>query len=249
VPKVEPHQYAFEARKIGANPRVVYRAVAQQDAPTLRGWLDALRARGGLPVLVGAPSRAIDTALTLPQALAVCRQHAPELPFGGVLIPERHQTRGGEEARVWSKMQQGCRFFVSQTVWCVATTKQLLRDLRLRAEQERRPAPPILLTFSPCGSPQTLKFLEWLGVAVPAATKRELLASHDMLARSVALASDAFAEIRAYAKSQGLHVGCNVESVTARSCEVEASLELLSRVDALDRPLPPISLQSQRALA
>jgi hypothetical protein len=231
-PKVDALTYAFEALQLGALPRVVYRAVAEQDAAALSVWLHSLQARGGRAVLVGAPSRdtSAAAALTLPQAYELCRSQAPALAFGGVVIPERHRRRGDEHARVWSKQQQGCRFFVSQTVWSVAATKQLLRDLRLRAEQEGRAAPPVLFTFSPCGSGQTLQFLAWLGVAVPTSVQRELLGARDMLARSVDLAAEAFAEIHAFAEAQGLAVGCNVESVTARAAEVDASLELLRRV-------------------
>ena len=233
TPKVDPLSYAFDALKIGALPRVVYRAVADQGEATLRDWLDSLQARGGQAVLVGAPSRNMATSLSLPQALSLCRSHAPALPFGGVLIPERHETAGAEDARVWAKMQQGCRFFVSQTVWSVTATKRLLQDLRVRADREDKSAPPILLTFSPCGSQQTLHFLQWLGVNVPAPVKRELSAAKDMLARSVELAVQAFAEVRAFAAEQGLDVGCNVESVSARAEEVDASVELAWRIDQL----------------
>lgn len=231
-PKVDALTYAFDALQVGSLPRIVYRAVADQNADALCGWLESLQGRGGRAVLVGAPSREVSAAaaLTLPQAYELCRSQVPALSFGGVVIPERHQARGDEHARVWSKQQQGCRFFVSQTVWSVAATKQLLRDLRLRAEQEGRAAPPVLFTFSPCGSAQTLEFLGWLGVEVPMHVKRELLSSRDMLARSVELAADAFAEIHEFAEQQGLTVGCNVESVTARAAEVDASIELLRRV-------------------
>jgi 5,10-methylenetetrahydrofolate reductase len=192
---------------------------------------------GGRAVLVGAPCRQVEASLSLPQAYALSRSQEPDLPFGGVLIPERHEATGTEDARIWTKMQHGCRFFVSQTVWSVAATRRLLSDLRLRCELAGVEPPPVLLTFSPCGSRQTLEFLEWLGVAVPKPLERELLAATDMLARSVELAVEAFAEVRDFAEKQGLAVGCNVESLTARAAEVEASLELLQRIDRLERRL------------
>ena len=235
VPKVDPLSYAFDELQIGTLPRVIYRAVADQREPSLCRWFDRLQTHGGHAVLVGAPSRRTSASLTLPQAFSLCRSHAPDLPFGGVVIPERHQTSGAEDARVWAKIQQGCRFFVSQTIWSVSATKRLLLDLRVRAELEGGQAPPILLTFSPCGSPQTLEFMEWLGVALPDTVKRELLSAKDMLMRSIELATEAFAEVRAFAAEQGLTVGCNVESVSSRIAEVEASVELVRRVDQLDR--------------
>src|SRR6185369_15621190 len=107
---------------------------------------------------------------------------------------------------------------------------RMLRDLRAKADRERVAVPPILLTLSPCGSPQTLAFLEWLGVRVPAPVARELLAAKDMLARSVDLAAEAFAELRHHAAALGLTVGCNVESVSSRVAEVDASVELVQRL-------------------
>ena len=235
APKVDPINYAFHELDVGALPRVVYSAVTKEGAPTLRRWLDTLQALGGHAVLVGAPSGRVPPQLSLPEALSICRSHTPSLTFGGVLIPERHEISGLEDARVWAKTQQGCRFFVSQTVWSVSATKRVLHDLRARAEGEGGRVPPILLTFSPCGSPQTLEFLRWLGVNIPTPVRRELLAAKDMLERSVELAADAFAELSAFAAEQGLHVGCNVESVSSRPAEVDASVELVHR---LARHLP-----------
>jgi hypothetical protein len=234
VPKVDALSYAFEDLHIGNLPRVVYRTVAEQDAGTLRLWLDRLRALGGRAVLVGAPSHSFRPSLTLTQAFGVCRSHAPSLAFGGVMIAERHRTTGTEDARVWAKMQHGCGFFVSQTVWSVEATKHLLRDLQTRSVLTGTPLPQLLLTLSPCGSEQTLLFQEWLGVTVPPKLRRELLLAQDMLARSVELAVDIFAEVQAFARGQGIVVGCNVESVSSRAVEVEASIELVRRIKRLD---------------
>ena len=249
VPKVDPLSYAFDELDIGALPRVVYRAVSGQGEPSLCHWLDRLQAHGGRAVLVGAPSRHFAATLSLPRAFSLCRSHAPGLAFGGVVIPERHQSSGAEDARVWAKVQQGCGFFVSQTVWSVSATKRLLLDLRVRAELEGGQAPHLLLTFSPCGSQQTLEFIEWLGVTLPDTVKRELLSAKDMLERSVELASEAFAEVRAFAAEQGLSVGCNVESVSSRAAEVEASVELVRRIDQhAPRPRLPSASSSVHLL-
>ncbi len=230
VPKVDPLAYAFDELALGTLPRVVYRAVAAQSEASLCRWLDELRAREGRAVLVGAPSRRAEGSLTLSRALAVCRRRAPELSIGGVVIPERHAASGDEEARVWTKMQAGCRFFVSQTVWSVRTTQRLLTALRVRADVEGVEPPPLLLTLSPCGSAQTLEFLRWLGVDVPPQLRRELLDASDMLERSIELAAEGFAQLQRFAEQQGLVVGCNVESLTARPADVDASVELLERI-------------------
>ena len=234
APKVDPLGYAFDELRVNGLPRIVYRAVTQHDAASLCSWLEELQARGGHAVLVGAPSRHSSTALTLATALSLSRARSPNVRIGGVVIPERHQAPGTEDARVWAKNQLGCGFFVSQTVWAAGATKRLLRDLRSRAQLLGSEVPPILLTFSPCGSPQTLQFQEWLGVDIPPAVKRELLCANDMLSRSIELAAEAFAEIRAFANEHGLSIGCNVESVSSRAAEVEAAVELLRRIDRLE---------------
>lgn len=246
VPKVDALTYAFEDLRLGALPRIVYRAVSAQGAASLSAWLDRLRAHHGMAVFVGAPSRSASASLTLPQAATICRSHTPELCFGGVVIPERHEASGSEDARVWAKMRAGCRFFVSQTVWSASATKRLLRDLCALAERERTQLPPILLTLSPCGSEQTLAFQEWLGVSIPRETKRDLLGARDMLARSVELATEVFEELRAFAAESGLVVGCNVESVSSRSSEIEASVELVRRIDSLG--LRPPAFPAEHAL-
>lgn len=234
IPKVDPLTYAFEQLALAQLPRVVYRAVTDQVEPTFCGWLDRLQAYGGLAVLVGAPSRHTSAALTLSRALTVCRSHAPRVTFGGVIIPERHQRCGAEDVRAWTKARHGCTFFVSQTVWSVSTMKCLLRDLRTRAELEGGTMPRILLTLSPCGSAQTLHFQEWLGVEVPPAVKRELLSARDMFARSIELATESFVQLRAFAAEQGLKIGCNIESVSSRASEIEASTELVRRIARLE---------------
>jgi hypothetical protein len=235
VPKVDALGYAFDDLSVGQLPRVIYRTVAEQNEASFRHWLDRLQALGGRGVFVGAPSHRFRPSLTLAQAFSMCRAHTPALSFGGVMIAERHQTPGAEDVRMWVKMQQGCQFFVSQTVWSACATKQLLRDLCARAEVTGVPLPPILLTLSPCGSEQTLLFQEWLGVSVPPTLRLELLRARDMLERSVELAVETFAELSDFASEQGISVGCNVESVCARAVEIEASIELVRRIDRYQR--------------
>lgn len=235
MPKVDPLTYALDELEVGALPLVVYHAVAQQGEQSLCRWLDRIAARHAAAVLVGAPSRRTSSRLTVPEALSLSRAHAPDVPIGGVVIPERHRGGGAEDARVWAKMQQGCSFFVSQTVWSRAATRQLLHDLRIRADREGTGVPTLVFTFSPCGSQQTLEFLEWLGVDVPSRVRADLLSASDMLARSIELAVETYAEVRAAATSLGFSVGCNVESVSSRAAEIEASVELVRLVDQLHR--------------
>ncbi len=229
MPKVDALDYAYSALNVDL-PRIVYRALAGQDATALGSWVSRLNELGGSAVFVGAPSRDSRAPLTVPQAFSVCREQAPKLAFGGVVIAERHQKSGDEHERVRAKVQQGASFFVSQTMWSASATKALLRDLKFEADRLERPLPGLLLTLSPCGSEQTLLFQEWLGVDVPPLIQRELRTSKDMLRRSVELALDVFADVQTFAAQLGIAVGCNVESVSSRAVEVEASVELVARI-------------------
>lgn len=233
APKVDPLTYAFDELRLGVLPRIVYRSVADQSAASLLSWLSRLAARGGKAVLVGPPSRNLRSTLKLSEAHALCRTHIPALEVGGVVIPERHCTTGAEDQRVWDKVRAGCEFFVSQTVWDVDATKRVLQAVRARADLNERPPPRILVTLSPCGSLQTLAFLEWLGVNIPAPVRHQLTDATDMLERSVELAEHAFEELNTYARECGVPIGCNVESVSSRAVEVEAATELVNRIHAL----------------
>lgn len=234
-PKVDALSYAYEELEVRV-PRVVYRAVQGQDETSLVAWMRRVSSLGGRAVFVGAPSRNLEARLTLPDAWRLRRSHVPHLPLGGVVIAERHHGLGTEEARVLAKREQGCEFFVSQTVWSTGAMEALFRDLLRAHRAETAPGlafselPHILVTLSPCGSIQTLDFLEWLGVFVPPNVRSELLSARDMLTRSVELALEIYGKLRALAAGLGLSIGWNIESVSTRKEEVEAAVELLRRI-------------------
>jgi len=227
---VDPLRYAYDYLGDLALPRIVYRAVSGQSAESLEAWLKELHRRGGRTVLVGAPSRSQLPALTLAEAYRIRQELVPALPLGGVLIAERHEPNGGEEARVFAKVDKGCSFFVTQAVYSVTATKNVLSDLYYHAQAAGQTVPPLLLTLSPCGSERTLRFTEWLGVSVPRWLRNELLHAGDILERSVKLSLETFQELHGFAVDKGLTLGCNVESVSLSRAEIDASVELVHQV-------------------
>jgi len=102
-----------------------------------------------------------------------------------------------------------------------------LSDYALAVQRRGAPAVPVILTFSPCGSEKTLAFMQWLGIAFPRWLANELRYASDPLATSVELCRRIFAEVWDYAREKGVPLGVNVESVSIRKVEIEASLELL----------------------
>ena len=176
-------------------------------------------------------------------AYALARRSAPDLLLGGIAIAERHPRRLDEHERILAKTEQGCRFFVTQAVYDVTSTKSLLSDYALAVRNKGGVPLPIILTFSPCGSLKTLSFMKWLGVAVPRWLENELRLAADPLAKSLELSERIFAEVWDSARDKGIPLGVNVESVSIRKAEIEASVELLQSAARADRKIWALKCQ------
>jgi hypothetical protein len=91
---------------------------------------------------------------------------------------------------------------------------------------------PVVLTFSPCGSVRTLELMKWLGISFPRWLENELRHSSDTLQRSVDLCESVFSDVQEYARDKQLPIGVNVESVSIRKAEIDASVELYGRLSS-----------------
>ncbi len=238
LPTLSPEAYAHQHLASLTVPKIVYRCVNRDTATEFVQWLGSV-SPSQLSVLVGAPSNRSQAGLPLMDAYALARQHTPDLLLGGIAIAERHARRLDEHERLLAKTEQGCRFFVTQAVYDVASTKSLLSDYALAVRSKGGVPLPIILTFSPCGSPKTLAFMKWLGIAFPRWLENELRLAADPLAKSLELCERIFAEVWEYARDKDIPVGVNVESVSIRKTEIEASVELLRllhrRIDTSER--------------
>ena len=211
-------------------PRVIYRSVGKYTREQLSDYLNQAQHEQLLSVFVGAASKDQPVNLTLPQAYELKQQLAPALPLGGVTIPERHASKGTEHLNVFNKIRQGCSFFISQGVYDLTVSKDLLSDYYYYAQENDLPLVPILFTLTPCGSLQTLKFMKWLGISIPKWLENDLRHATDILEKSVDISEQNWKELKAYADEKGIPVGCNIESVAIRKLEVEASIELVHRI-------------------
>ena len=227
LPTVNPEVYAYEHLGRLPVPKIVYRCVNRDTPDEFVRWLETTNAARRISVLVGAPSRHSPVGLPLTDAYALARQHAPDLLFGGIAIAERHAQSLNEHARILAKTEKGCRFFVTQAVYDVTCTKSLLSDYALAVREQGGVPLPIILTFSPCGNLKTLSFMKWLGVAFPRWLENELRFAADPLTKSLELCERIFTEVWEYARDKGIPLGVNVESVSIRKTEIEASVELL----------------------
>jgi hypothetical protein len=233
LPTVDPEVYAYDALAELAIPKIVYRCVGARAREVFSSWLDTVRAADRhFSVFVGAPrGRSRIPGLPLVEAYALARA-VPNLVLGGIAIAERHVAKEDEHQRILAKQDAGCRFFITQSVYDAASTRSLLSDYALSLQASGRSPAPIVLTFSPCGSVRTLEFMKWLGISFPRWLENELRHSTDTLERSIDLCESIFTDVQDYAREKHLPIGINVESVSIRKSEVEASVELFRRLSS-----------------
>jgi hypothetical protein len=232
LPTLPPEQYADVHLSQLALPKIVYRCVANDTRESFVEWLHAGRGSQNMSVLVGAPSRRASVGLNLRDAYALVAQHAPGLTLGGITIAERHERSQDEHERILSKSAAGCRFFVTQAVYDVTSTLSLISDYALALRETGESPLPIILTFSPCGSLKSLAFMKWLGIRFPRWLENELRFAADPLESSVRLCERIFLEAWSYARDKGVPLGVNVESVSIRKAEIDASISLVRTLRA-----------------
>jgi regulator of protease activity HflC (stomatin/prohibitin superfamily) len=87
-----------------------------------------------------------------------------------------------------------------------------------------------MLTFAPCGSVKTLAFMKWLGISVPRWLENELRHATDPLEQSLRLCTQIFDELSSFAREKRLPLGVNVESVSIRKAEIDASVALFEQL-------------------
>jgi len=229
LPTIDPETYACEHLAPLAAPKVVYRCVQRDTRDGLVRWLEKVNEATPprISVFVGVAHRRARVGVALAEAYSLARRHAPRLVLGGIAIAERHARDLAEHERILAKSDRGCRFFVTQAVYDVTSTKSLLSDFSLACRARNEPAAPVILTFSPCGSEKTLAFMKWLGIAFPRWLENDLRFAADPLVTSLDLCDRIFSEVWDYARDHGVPLGVNVESISIRKVEIEASLELL----------------------
>jgi hypothetical protein len=231
LPTLDPEAYAEQHLAPAALDAIVYRSVSRLQSADFVRWLEHRAAEPtAISVFVGAPAGRTASALPLAQAYALAREHAPALMLGGIAIAERHTKKLDEHQRMLGKARAGCRFFVTQAVYDVTSTKSLLSDYALALAERGEPALPIIVTLSPCGSEKTFAFMKWLGISFPRWLENELRFAADPLSISVDLCEAIFAEVWEYSRSKRIPLGVNVESVSIRKAEIDASVELFRRL-------------------
>jgi len=235
MPMMDPADFVEQHLSGWTRPVVVYRAVGKYGEEELSSWLVEADSDRVLSVLVGAASRrqAVTTSLADAYRLTTGLERRPVI--GGVCIAERHVGTGQEHQRMLRKQQDGCDFFVSQVCYDLDRSRDLLSDYVYLCRDDGVVPRPVILTLAPCGSLKTLEFMSWLGIDVPRWLHTELSRSRDPLAESYDQCLSNARALIGFCRRLGLPFGINVESLTNRKVEIEASVELAREIGELLR--------------
>lgn len=209
---------------------VVYRAVGKYTPQVLGEWLGRVDPDRVSTVFVGAVSATTPVSTTLAGAQALHASLRPELALGAVAIPERHSNGGSEHLKMLRKQSRGVSYFVTQVVYDTNAAKSLVSDYFFACREQGITPAPVVFTLSVCGSAKTLEFLEWLGVDVPGWVVNDIRHSADPLQLSYQRCLHIAQDLAAYCRRLGLPFGFNVESVSIRKAEIEASVRLAHEV-------------------
>src|SRR5256885_10838831 len=224
---LDPRQYSALLRERTGLTPITYKALGNMDEAAWQAWLvESAQADPRLVSVVGRPTSGIKYPLALSRAVRLAAEHPARFTVGGVAIAERHSDERSEAARLLAKAVEGCRYFISQTVYHAAPTQRLLRDYlrdcRGAGVEPRR----VVLTFAPCGREKTLGFLRWLGVNIAPETERAILGAPSPLAKSIEICRENLRQILEQPYASPIRFGVNVESVSINRDEIDASIEL-----------------------
>lgn len=230
LPTVDSYEYTMNYLEEIKVPKVIYRCVGKYSQETFKEWLTEKSNRYRFSVLVGAASRNQRVSLKLQEAYDLYGSTESDLLIGGVTIPERHIKYSNEHIRVVDKMKNGCRYFISQAVYNLEASKNFLSDYYYYCRDQEIPMVPIIFTLTPCGSLKTLEFMKWLGINISSWLENDLLNSEYILDKSLELLKKQFIDLYQFAYDKKIPIGCNIESVSIRKVEIDASIQLVDEI-------------------
>jgi len=225
---IDPRDYAALLTRLSGLPTINYKSLGSLDGEAWKGWLDdtASRCEARFLSVVGRPTAGVKYSLSLPEAVSMAAGHRAAFTVGGVVIAERDDEHNGETERLLTKVEQGCRYFISQTVY---ESKPMIRLLKnyLSACDARGIAPSrIVLTFAPCGRAKTMAFIKWLGVRITPECERSILDADSPLSKSIEICRENLREILDQDYAVRIPLGINVESVSINRDEIDATVDL-----------------------
>ena len=236
LPVVDSRAYAQILHHLTDTEIINYKCVVHHPKADFPAWLDRSWQQFGLRYLTlvgGSTSKIAYPGPTLSQASEAIVDHKYDFVFGGVTIAERHLSKGKEHLKLIEKSRWGMKFFTSQVVYQPEATIQLLQDYAQQCQELNLDPVRIILTFAPCGYLKTLHFLKWLGVNFPPEAEREIFAARSPLQKSLEVCSSTLRRILESIEGCRIPLGINVESVSIKKDEIEASIDLFQELKGI----------------
>ncbi|MBK8550957.1 MAG: methylenetetrahydrofolate reductase [Ignavibacteria bacterium] len=232
LPTLDPQFYSDTYLDSIDKPKIVYWCVGNYTTEQFTELVKQNQNDGSdrYYVFVGSASDIPNDLLKLSEAYELFNKHQVNSMLGGVVIPERHKVLNDEQHRIADKAKNGCSFFVSQAVYNLENAKDFLSDYYYHCMENKTEISPIIFTLTPCGSEKTMHFMKWLGISIPKWLENDLKNSESMLNDSIEICLDIFDNLYNFALKKNIPVGFNIESVSIRKKEIDASIELTKEI-------------------
>ena len=230
---IDPDIYSKKYLNTLNFPSIIYKAIGKYTKEELKLWIKQNQNDDSYCVFVGAASYNQKLSMTMKDAYTINDEINSKLLLGGITIPERHKIKEDEHLRLISKIHNGCTFFITQCVYDLEATKIFLTDYAKYSKENKKEIVPIIITLTPCGSEKTLEFMKWLGINIPNYLEEDLKESSDILEESMKLLLHIFEELFKFGIKKGIPIGCNIESVSIRKEEIDASIVLVHKIKAI----------------
>lgn len=225
---LNPLQYGKTIKEHCNTDQIIYLVAGKYSEDQLRSIFNSNPK--ALFVPVGSPSTNSEVRTSLRRSLEISSEYTT--PTGSVLIGERQDSRGGEVRRMLSKIEWGVDFFISQCVYNGSIYEKLLDDYLIESNKYGHPLKPVILTFSPVGDRNSLKFMKWLGISFSEDFEKNLPDSEGFLDYSCKYLEEIGKRLIHMAAERNIPLGLNFESVIGRRNEVLASLSLAENLSS-----------------
>jgi len=229
-PTLDPLSYADGSHRDVLCEKIIYHVAGKYTPAQLKERIAAANESHHLSVYVGAATKESPSRCTLSQAYELWRTSSGKGLTGGVTIPERHHSKKTEHLRVADKQRFGCSFFVSQCICNINLVKNFISDYCALTEELQMKRAYLIFTLSLCGNLETLRLMRWLGIDVPDKMEDQLTRSVDVLEESIRQNEAIAFDLANYCKAMGVCCGFNIESISPKIAEIEATVVLTNLI-------------------
>ena len=217
---------------------VVNHVIVHDPPPAQEEWFEAAYGEYGVEnvVIVGGGSSGIDyPGPSVSEGVELARRVGDAVGsnpcLGGITIPSRRREEFDEPDRMLAKQRAGIDFFTSQVVFDPGPVTRLLEDYDAVCRKAGVDPAPVFLSFAPITCPRDARFLDGLGVDIPADIREWVIDSDgDAERRGLRAAEHVLDEVLTAVRRDDLTVPVGINVGHVMRDNVEASGRLLDRL-------------------